>query len=939
MNVTDMSFDETMRTQEINSHSTMTEPTGGTAAKAGKKRKKHHSRKHRSSSSKKKKHHGKKRSHSGKKSKTNNGMNAAGKVTLSSKGSGKRKKKLLDYECVQAYQTRSIGCSDMLLDPPLTPPEYFPSGNVKSDVTVRSLALQGVTPRMFFLNYVGWVAHPKDKAPRAIYKRCDEGEDTEKYRLLPKGLARYLLLGNNCYKEVFELHDGDTIFEAMKPIREHIHAYKTIPHEKMAPCMLEQHTRKLPNGKTQEVTMYRIEARAVFNFFDKMTKGNAKFTAKPTNTGNSGGDNGNKKKKSPQNDSSDKSTTRKRKKNTTKKKPVFAKPVTLTKKLKETMAKLSALGNAFGITESSQKDFCSDIFEQNEMTQPFVGKGKNENEIRKSMMTTMKCGYMLVPSGGGKYSIDADDIPSILNTCLTHQNGVLYDINASKMANKNSMVQVNTITQNSGDKRGDGGEEEEEDVGFDEESETTQGYRTSDDEDSGSFSSSEGSEEFSESAMVDPHHIQSELNDLSDLPTTFVEEDTLRSGTKRRRSTSSVQKVTMDVSTPTTRLEIESSSEEEDIPNEDQSSSVVVARVPEMTKRRMREQSRRRVEKEQEVVTGESFSESEFIYQMKYSTKQYKIHYDREHDGKCLLDGGMDKATAEARRMYIQAFQSMLIENDISRAPIKGLINFDKLEQSLRDELGDEPDFSDQDCLAKAEQLTNQMIRKNLNSNGNRKKRKKSPSTEKTDQVVQKIFVDILYAIYYLVALPESDGEIQIVEEVSSIESEDDESSSEEENPNAVVSPFLTAVNQGKSKKKKKNKRKKSTPKKKRCRREPSYCYFVGNNSSLVMKWLDAFFRHIFRNDLESSELFQSVQHAATQMDAFESETQGKARQIICEMFGPESRLPTWSTYYGTVIRFMLHLFPIHQQTRGFIISSRSKENPSGARPQFSFNV
>jgi hypothetical protein len=253
----------------------------------------------------------------------------------------------------------------------------------------------------------------------------------------------------------------------------------------------------------------------------------------------------------------------------------------------------------------------------------------------------------------------------------------------------------------------------------------------------------------------------------------------------------------------------------------------------------------------------------------------------------------------------------------------------------MRKVLGDDPDFSDESCLEKAEQLVNQMIRKSLVPSSRKKKssRKKSSSVEegKLDAIVQSILTDILYAIYYLVALPEVGGTSLGREETQAEEESSDSSScsSEEENPNAVISPFLAAAKAGKS----------SRKQKKRRRVEPVYCYFVGNKDSLVVRWLDMFFRHIFRNELDAGYLFTAVQEAAAQLDVFDTEKEVDARERICAMFGPDSRLPTWHKYLGTVIKFMLHLFPIHQELREFRILPNGRSEPTPENPLIRFDV
>lgn len=936
-----MSFDDEVGSQ-VPKAILKTMKRGGTTTSEGEARKKHRhssSKKHRSkkhhSSKKRKKSHKKKKKHSRpekiKKADgaVENRMDKGKKPASSEIKGGNKKKKLLDYELVQAYQTRSIGCSEMLLDAPLTPPEYFPDGNTKAHVTVYSLAQQNVTPRTFFLNYVGWVAHPKDKAPRAFYRRNMEGKITEQYGLFPKELARYVLLGPNCYKEIFELHNGDAVFEAMKPFSDHIKEYKTIPHDKIPSCMIETHNRKLSNGKVQEVTMYRIEARAVGIFFDKMTDGKAKFLPMPSSPGkgsSSGGGN-NTKSSSARGSTMNAKSGRKR----TKKIPIIAKPVVLTKKLKESMMKL-VMGHAFNITEANQSDFCDDVFEEsgialNRTATMHTGldgnEEGNESKARNLMMKMMKRGYALGPEGGGKYSIDPEEITLLFDSCLTHKNAVLYDEKASfnqKIVNGND---GDNAIQNCA-----------EDVGFDEESETTQEFHT-EDEDTDTLDSIEDSKEFSESATVSRRSIQEELKNLSDLDIEHVEEGSLRSGTKRKKDIAADGR-----KFSATLIEIESSDDGGDKESNSKrlkgqnssSGSVVIARVPDTLVRHLREKGKKNMEQDPEE-TERVYSSSAFVYSMKYTSKLYKMYYCNDEDANYISSGELNADMAEARTSYIRAFQSMLIEHDISRAPIKVLINFDKLNRTLRKNLGDESDFSDEKCLSKAEQLVNEMIQSGLkNSSQKRKKKRTKYDTNGDDNgaISQKIFTDILYAIYYLVALPEL---VETAEVSEKSEDAQQSESSEEQHFNAVVSPFLSAVKVGESKQKLSGKKKGQRG------LESRYCYFVGNKKSFVIRWMDAFFRHIFRNGLESSQMFESVQHAVSELNALQTSSESEARQNILDMFGPKSRLPMWRKYYGTVILFMRHLFPIHPEGRGFDISTSYVDQPLSEEPHISFNV
>lgn len=814
----------------------------------------------------------------------------------------------LEYELVKAYQTRSIPRSDILVEAPLTPPSYFPDGDVSKSVTLESLRAQGMTPRTFFLNYGGWVAHPKDKAPRAYYQRREGGDPKEKYDLLPKELVKHVLLSDDCYQEVYELHAGYDVFEEMKPFAEHIEKYKTIPYDKMGECFKERHKRTLQDGTVEEVTMYRIEARQVQKFFAKMKKGNPTFSPKPTPGQKAKSPGGSTRKAV----TKDGNGTTKRNRNT-RKKSVAAKPVNLTKKLKAVMTRLARFGSAFSITMKTQPEFCNDIFERGMFS--IEKDDVPDPAVRKSMMMMTKGGYMVTPVVG-QYAICTDDVPIFYDSCLTYSmdNTTLYNPFSQEEDKENSKNGKPLPHQEK--------MMENEDVGFDEESDSNEeecsssSSETSQEEkkkprrekrSESDESSSEDSDAYSETASVDHSRLQEELEDLAKTTVELRKQGTLRSGRKRKASSPAPKTLTIESS-------------------DDEDAMVVVAPVPEIVQKNLAKRARARTKEldaaekkkkepqkrkrkrpakpktteptKKTVKESPACDETEnFTYKMAYTTQFYRMELDSALDANYIKNGAVSEKAALSRRAYIRAFQSMLIETDISKSVIKGLINFDKLSDDLEASLlvGAETgiDFSDEGYVIRASSIIRESIANAIDGDEDEKEAEATA-----------IMGDILYAIYWMISRPVKTGTV-LVEDASSTDSD-----SEEVNPNAVVSPFLAAVKQSKTSKPKK---------KKKNRTESCYSYYIGNRTSILVDCLDGIFRYIFRNDMQGEEFFYRVQESADNIGAFASNDEAKVRQNILGMFDPgKSPLPVWGKYSGTVVCFMQYLFPITQEGRSF---------------------
>jgi hypothetical protein len=296
-----------------------------------------------------------------------------------------------------------------------------------------------------------------------------------------------------------------------------------------------------------------------------------------------------------------------------------------------------------------------------------------------------------------------------------------------------------------------------------------------------------------------------------------------------------------------------------------------------------------------------------FTYKMEYKAPMYRMELDTESDANYVDGGGLDDEAALARKTYIRAFQSLLIENDISKSRIKGLVDFDKLNSALEERLAGENDFSDEEFTMAASSIIQDFIANAVDG-----------AEEEKLSVATTILTDILYAIYWMIACPEKIGD-ECVSLDSDSQEHSSQKSSEEINPNAVRSPFLSAVNQDKSGKSSfPDKKLPERGKKKKRRTEPRYSYFVGNKDSILVSCLDGIFRYIFRNNMQHDDMFLKVQESAEKLGAVDTTDETEARQKIIRMFTPESPLPSWRKYYGTVVCFMQHLFPVIQEGRSF---------------------
>jgi hypothetical protein len=872
------------------------------------------------------------------------------KKRLETNGSAAKKKrappgpavKKLEYELVQSYQTRSIPRSIVLTEAPLTPASYFPNGNVAKAITFASLKAQGVTPRLFYLNHVGWVAHPKDKAPRAYYRKTENGKTKDMYALFPKELVKHVLLSKDCYKEVFELHGGDTVFEEMKKFSDHLKKYNSIPYDKMPDCFVEKHNRTMPDGTTKEVDMYRIEARHMQEYVEAMSTGTHEFFPKPPpgETGSkrrgkssksaSAGKGGSKKSsaggaKGAKGAKETKGTQgAKRTQKSRRKKPVQAKPVTLTKKLKAAMTKLSKRGRAFSVTMDNQADFCNDIFER----QSLGGKDTDASDdaVCRSMMTTMKLGYSIGLKGAGKHTLDLEEVPVLHDSCLTHatEDATLYDLG-------NELNETSSEGEPPEAANGNAESEGREDVGFDEESETGDIY-----------SDSERSEDFSETAPVDPRRVREELEDLEDLDMEHREGGALRSGRKRKKA-----------DTPVTRVTIDSSESEHDSPSpqrsvrEEGDSNVVMIPVSDGMKRLMKQRAddaekrtrkaktsatkRKRPEPAAPPRTHDTAEASEpsetaeqcssisaFTYRMQYTAPMYKVRYDTQSDAGLISKGYVNLNAAISREVYIRAFRSLMIETDISESVIKGLFDFDELCEVLENDPNLQDPKDEENFVITSNGIISSFIWDAIDGN-----------EEEKNAVAETILYEIILPLYWIISRPEKDG-IQSVCEGE----EHEEEESQEVNPHAVISPFLAAVNKGK-KKAPARKSKKSGKKKRRV--ENSYAYFIGNKQSPLARCLDATFRYMYGDKSDENDrknFFGKVNASSAKIDAYShhidkdgsdhgQDLELSARESICSMFIPDSPLPSWGQYYGTVVCFMEHLFPVEHVGKGFLVEKR----------------
>ncbi len=786
------------------------------------------------------------------------------------------------YEVVGVFQHRSITKTMVIQDCPVLPKKFIVIGSEgRPKVTTVTLHDGGMTPREFFLQYVGWVCHYKDRAARAVYK-ISNGEKP-RYGNVDKPLLRYLTLSSNCYEDVFESQNGKEAYKQLKTMAAHIRKYKTMPYDKMTPALTETITRVSEDGVPQKILMYRIDARNVLDFLEKMETGNTKFskrtnvTRKPTvgvSKTSSSRANGPNKLRAESNalvhgnatkENAVNNTPKKRRKRRYRRKTIHAKPVALAESLKKVMKDLAVNNSAFSITGITQKKFCNSVFARKIDCKrlPVYAVGLNnclEKSFDQKGMNIMIRAYTS-PGESTYRGMITEHLSELAESCLTYSNSTLYDSAAHEK------------------------DVHEEDIAF------------ADESNSGECDSEEYS--VTERSRLAAKQDLENLKDSEDfvMGMTRVRENTLRSGKERSPVESSCSELSEEefLDTPVVVPQITERTLE-------------AGRINQRTQEKERKNKKRKdpptpiptVPKEQKKGTKRSTGKTVHCLTRNYKltvTYKGKLHekfLDNVLDETLISYGKLSQKRADSRMLYIEGLQSLFVEYEMSHRKSTSLIHLDTLDEGMEHRFGSDPDFGNETKYRNAQMYFSDTLTGELRNEGYTEK--EAPET------IQELLCDILLPIYYAFLRP------QVLEEKEYANSlVHEEETSRRRKPVGMVSSFVSMFTAPDEKKSRPTQRRKLGP---------TYGYFIGNEKSIFLRWLDQSIRNMFKNEEYKGELFEKAEDIIKSMKIFHTHSENDARNHFNSLLVSGSKLPIWEKYSGTVFTFIQHMFPIEYQTK-----------------------
>ncbi len=655
----------------------------------------------------------------------------------SKKGSTKDGEK--KYELVQAYQTRSMPESVITVKCVPLPATLFPGAKIPKKITLKALEAANLTPREFLKKYVGSLHHKKDEAERFIYETA-----CGKVHVVDKGLLKHMTLDEKCSQEIFDYHDGNGMYHAMKGLEDHIEAYKTIPYEYMMKYqdVFFEAVKRLEHGAGVRILLPRIEARSVYGFYKKMASGNTNFSSIRSRAASAGarfpaegssarekstrkprGKNTNTKTKtnndtyytdeelanaSVVNTNTSSSNTKTRTRNTS----IAAPPVILTQSLVIRMRTLLDENVAMTIGPTHQSAFCVSLFSEHlsPLVLPMeksVSSRYTPREALRKLQTErqriVRNHYMC--TSDGKYCIDTQLAPFLHDAWLTPHNASLY-----------------------------GEKEAKEDISFAEESETSESEKAEDSEEY----------EQQEVSVREMKALSRELEDLRAIETeteteTETEERGLRNGKKRKQA-------------PISRIELDSSSSSSPKENNDneESEEPVLMQSPLASPRASPQTAPISPPVPRASIEASGGKMKTFQYTTDYVAPMFQIPVDEDLTVSALTSMALTRDECRSRDSFVLSFHTLLVENNMAKQPFQSLIDFDALSERIN-RVVSWPDAFSEDVPEKDLQAAQLIILECIKDG----LAEEEYSEDNRDVVSGEILSRIFFPVYYAIMRPE----------------------------------------------------------------------------------------------------------------------------------------------------------------------------------------